>query len=92
MGFQRSVSLNFGTEGTFDNGIAVIEDRFDLLLPSRHSFSCLLVAIPAIVASAATAMHHSNATARSAAYDKHGSDRIVASAMKAADDFAGRFA
>ena len=45
-----------------------------------------------VLRSAAQAMHHSSATAASAAYDKHGTDRIVAAAVKAADDFAERFA
>ena len=30
--------------------------------------------------------------AGSAAYDKHGSDRVVAAAVRAADTFAGRYA
>lgn len=33
-----------------------------------------------------------SAMAASAAYDKHGSDRVVAAAVKAADEFAKRFA
>ena len=45
-----------------------------------------------VLASAAKSMHHSNATAASASYDKHGSDRIVGAAMKAAGEFAQRFA
>lgn len=45
-----------------------------------------------VLRSAAKAMHHSNAMAASAAYDKHGTDRIVAAAVKAADEFAKRFA
>ena len=45
-----------------------------------------------VLASAAKSMHHSNATAASASYDKHGSDRIVGAAMKAAGVFAQRFA
>jgi hypothetical protein len=36
-------------------------------------------------------MHHSSAVAQSAAYDKHGTDRIVAAAVKAADAYAKRF-
>jgi uncharacterized membrane protein YgcG len=41
---------------------------------------------------AAKAMRHSTTMAASAHYDKHGSDRIVASAVSAADAFARRFA
>ena len=44
-----------------------------------------------VLASAAQAMHHSSATAQSAAYDKHGTDRIVAAAVKAAEAYAKRF-
>ena len=46
-----------------------------------------------VLASAAhaQAMHHSSAVAKSAAYDKHGTDRIVAAAVKAADAYAKRF-
>lgn len=44
-----------------------------------------------VLASAAQAMHHSSATARSAAYDKGESDRLVAAAVKVADEFAKRF-
>jgi hypothetical protein len=44
-----------------------------------------------VLASAAQAMHHSSAVAQSAAYDKHGTDRIVAAAVKAADAYAKRF-
>ena len=40
---------------------------------------------------AAVAMRHSSAMADSAAYDKHGSDRIVAAAVTVADAFASRF-
>ena len=40
---------------------------------------------------AAQAMHHSSKMAESAAYDKHGSDRIVAAAMRAANEFALQF-
>ena len=40
---------------------------------------------------AAQAMHHSSATAASAAYDKHGTDRTVAAAVAVADAFARRF-
>ena len=36
-------------------------------------------------------MHHSSKMAESAAYDKHGSDRIVAAAMRAANEFALQF-
>ena len=45
-----------------------------------------------VLRSAAQSMHHSNTMAASAAYDKHGTDRIVAAAVKAADEFAKRFA
>ena len=45
-----------------------------------------------VLRSAAQAMHHSNAMAASAAYDKHGTDRVVAAAVKAADEYAKRFA
>jgi hypothetical protein len=45
-----------------------------------------------VLRSAARAMHHSNTMAASAAYDKHGSDRVVAAAVKAAEAFATRFA
>ena len=45
-----------------------------------------------VLRSAAQAMHHSNAMAASAAYDKHGTDRIVAAAVKAANEYAKRFA
>ena len=45
-----------------------------------------------VLRSAAQSMHHSNTMAASAAYDKHGSDRVVAAAVKAADEFAKRFA
>ena len=45
-----------------------------------------------VLTSAAKAMHHSPAMAASAAYDKHGSDRVVEAAVKAADEFARRFA
>jgi integrase len=41
---------------------------------------------------AAKAMRHSSAMADSAAYDKHGSDRVVAAAVSVADAFARRFA
>jgi integrase len=41
---------------------------------------------------AAKALKHSSAIAASAAYDKHGTDRVVSSAVQAADDFARRFA
>ena len=41
---------------------------------------------------AALAMRHSSAMADSAAYDKHGTDRVVAAAVEAADAFAARFA
>ena len=41
---------------------------------------------------AAKALHHSSAMAASAAYDKHGTDRIVEKAVRVADDFARRFA
>ena len=44
-----------------------------------------------VLASAAQAMHHSSAVAASVAYDKHGTDRIVAAAVKAADAYAKRF-
>ena len=44
-----------------------------------------------VLTSAAQAMHHSSAVARSAAYDKHGTDRVVEAAIKAADNFAKRF-
>jgi hypothetical protein len=40
---------------------------------------------------AAKAMRHSSAMAASAAYDKHGTDRVVAAAVQAADAFARRF-
>jgi uncharacterized membrane protein YgcG len=45
----------------------------------------------AALKAAAIAMHHSSAVAASAHYDKYGSDRTVAAAVKAADDFARRF-
>ena len=45
----------------------------------------------AALKAAAEAMHHSSAVAASAHYDKFGSDRVVAAAVKAADDFAFRF-
>ena len=38
------------------------------------------------LAAAAQAMHHSSTMAASAHYDKHGTDRLVAAAVKAADD------
>lgn len=41
---------------------------------------------------AARAMHHSSQIAASATYDKHGSDRTVASAIKVADAIAARYA
>ena len=41
---------------------------------------------------AAKALRHSSATQRSAHYDKHGTDRVVAAAVDAADVFARRFA
>ncbi|MDC0526044.1 hypothetical protein OAO87_03500 [bacterium] len=41
-----------------------------------------------VLRSAAQSMHHSNTMAASAAYDKHGTDRIVAAAVKAAERFA----
>ena len=44
-----------------------------------------------VLKSAANAMHHSSTVAASAAYDKDGSDRIVGSAMDAAEAFAQRF-
>ena len=44
-----------------------------------------------VLKSAANAMHHSSTVAASAAYDKDGSDRIVGSAMEAAEAFAKRF-
>ena len=44
-----------------------------------------------VLKSAAQAMHHSSAMAQSAHYDKHGTDRVVAAAVKAADEFANRF-
>ena len=44
-----------------------------------------------VLASAAQAMHHSSAMAASATYDKHGTDRIVSAAVKAADAYAKRF-
>jgi len=40
---------------------------------------------------AAQAMRHSSTMADSAAYDKHGTDRVVAAAVAAADAFANRF-
>ena len=45
-----------------------------------------------VLTAAAQAMHHSSKVAASAAYDKHGSDRVVAAAVKAADEYAKRFA
>ena len=45
-----------------------------------------------MLTAAAQAMHHSSKVAASAAYDKHGSDRVVAAAVKAADEYAKRFA
>jgi hypothetical protein len=41
---------------------------------------------------AAQAMRHSSATAASASYDKHGTDRVVSAAVAAADAFARRYA
>ena len=40
---------------------------------------------------AAKAMRHSSATAASAAYDKHGTDRVVGAAVAVADAFAKRY-
>jgi hypothetical protein len=40
---------------------------------------------------AANAMRHSSTTQASAAYDKHGSDRVVAAAVAVADSFAKKF-
>ena len=44
-----------------------------------------------VLTSAAAAMRHSSTMAASAHYDKHGTDRVVAAAVKAADDFARQF-
>ena len=44
-----------------------------------------------VLASAAKALRHSSKTAASAAYDKHGTDRVVEAAVSATDTFAARF-
>ena len=44
-----------------------------------------------VLASAAKALRHSSKTAASAAYDKHGTNRVVEAAVNAADAFAARF-
>ena len=44
-----------------------------------------------VLRAAAIAMRHSSTTAASAAYDKNGSDRLVAAAVGVADAFAARF-
>jgi hypothetical protein len=45
-----------------------------------------------VLKSAAESMRHSSAMQASAHYDKHKSDRIVAAAVRATDEFARRFA